>query len=152
MNIANSDRRKVEITRALVEGAQVLPRAYRIHDTKQHGLSLKVHPTGRRVWCLDWARNKSINLGMYPHVTVAMARERARQALVERDEGGAPAAVRPAGQADGSMLVGTFVVEHYATHIRSKRKRAETELAEMQSLFGERFYDLPLAGVTGRCC
>lgn len=107
-----------------------------------------MHPTGRRVWCLDWARNKSINLGMYPHVTVAMARERARQALVERDETGAPAAVQPAGQGDRSMLVGTFVAEHYATHIQAKRKRAETELAEMESLFGQAFYGLPLAGVT----
>lgn len=139
---------RVEITRAVADGAVPAAKRYRIMDTKQPGLFMRVSPSGVRVWYLAWARNRDLKIGVYPHVTVAMARERARKALVERDEGGAPAAVRPAGTGDGTMLVGTFVDEHYATHIRSKRKRAETELAEMESLFGQVFYGLPLAGVT----
>ncbi|GMV31987.1 MAG: hypothetical protein AMXMBFR59_41120 [Rhodanobacteraceae bacterium] len=148
MNESTLPNRKLEITRAIADGAGPAAKRYRIIDTKQPGLFMRVSPSGVRVWYLAWARNRDLKLGVYPHVTVAMARERARKALVERDEAGAPAAVRPAGQGDGSMLVGTFVADHYAAHIRSRRKRAETELAEMQSLFGERFYGLPLAGVT----
>lgn len=162
MDIANSSRRKVEITRVLADSAQPLGRAYRIHDTKQHGLSLKVHPTGRRVWCLDWARNKSINLGLYPHVTVAAARERARVALVERDTGGAPVAARPSAAGadtplgefidgetvDGKKVRGDEKDGQYATWLRADRPNAENDLAELRAQFKADFFSTPLAGIT----
>lgn len=149
MDIANSGRRKVEITRALADGAPLLPRAYRIHDTKLHGLSLKVHPTGKRTWCLDWARNKSITLGTYPVITVAAARERARAALVERDALGAPAAALPPPGASPTTLLGDFIAGDFERWLRGKRPdRADKDLADLKLQFGATFYAVPIADIT----
>jgi integrase len=143
------DALRVEITRAIADGAKSAGRIYRIHDTKQPGLCLRVHPSGRKVWNVNWARNRSLQIGAYPHVTVAMARERARSALVERDAAGAPKAAQPPA-ADGTMLVRDFVDEKYAPWLRAqpKRKWVESDLAEIKALFEADFYDLRLCDVT----
>lgn len=140
--------RRVEITRSIADAAKGEAKIYRIHDTKQPGLCLRVHASGRKVWNIHWARHRNFRIGVYPHVTVAMARDRARQALVERDAAGAPIAARPATE-DGTMLVRDFVEQKYAAFIRAKkRKRVESDLAEMESLFGATFYGKRLCDVT----
>jgi integrase len=143
-----ADPRRCEITRAVADAAKPEAKHYRINDTGQPGLCLRVLPSGRKVWEVNWTRNRSVQLGRYPHVTVAMARERARLALVERDDGGAPAAARPVVD-DGTMLLRDFVEQKYAAFIRAKkRKRVESDLVEMESLFGATFYGRRLCDVT----
>lgn len=68
------------ITKSLVEKAKPQAKPYRIYDSIISGFSLRVQPTGRKIWMLEIKR-KTKTLGHYPAMTVAMARERAKQII-----------------------------------------------------------------------
>ena len=82
--------RRLELKRGIVESAAPEAKPYRIHDTKVPGLHLRVQPSGAKSWNLRWKADHTLSLGKFPAVTLEMARIRARRALTEGDEHGAP--------------------------------------------------------------
>src|SRR6202166_476915 len=64
-----------------VRMAKPRPKSYRLSDS--NGLYLEVAPSGSRYWRLKYhfgGKEKRLALGVYPHVSLADAREWSRQA------------------------------------------------------------------------
>lgn len=73
---------------------------FKLPDGK--GLHLLVTPTGSKLWRFNYrhqGKHKTLALGAYPDVTLAMARERHRAARTQLAEGVDPAAVKQAAKA-----------------------------------------------------
>lgn len=66
-------------------------------DTKMPGLALRVAPSGRKTWTVVWHRGRQTRrfaFATYPAVTLATARDRARQILADLARGVDPVAKR----------------------------------------------------------
>lgn len=88
-----SAKGRTTLTAREVESAKPRTTAYRLHDAKVPGLSLRVLPSGVKSWNVTWARNRDLAIGKWPVVTVEAARTKARAKLAEADQHGAPLAV-----------------------------------------------------------
>lgn len=112
-----------------VESARPKDTAYRLHDARVPGLSLRVLPSGVKSWSVTWARNRESAIGKYPIVTVEAARTKARALLAEVDQHGAPLAVIAAENPnDGRVLTVADVCRDYTADIEeSGRKRCATD-------------------------
>ena len=85
------------LTAAEVRAAAPGERMYRLRDGGN--LFLQVEATGRKWWTLRYTfsgRQKSLSLGVYPVVSLAMARKAAKEAREQLAEGINPAEVRKA--------------------------------------------------------
>jgi hypothetical protein len=82
----------IRLTDAMVESATTA-RGREIRDSLRSGLSLRVAPFGAKSWSL-WSRLRGrsirVNLGRFPEVKLADAREAARLALLELAAGRVP--------------------------------------------------------------
>ena len=77
----------VKLTNRLIEAAGPRDKPFELWDTEQRGLLLKVTPTGKRIFMVfyrapDGTKRKP-RLGVYGQITLAQAREAARQMLGE---------------------------------------------------------------------
>ncbi|MGY1520155.1 tyrosine-type recombinase/integrase [Luteimonas sp. A482] len=125
-----------------VEAARPKVSAYRLHDGKVPGLSLRVLPSGVKSWCVTWARNRDMALGKYPAVTLEAARAKARAKLAEADKHGAPLAIIEAAKPNGGrvLTLRQFVDGDYRTWARHELKRGQEAVNRVLSVFE------PLAG------
>jgi hypothetical protein len=137
-----TDTTRFRLTRESVEAAQPKAKPYRLHDTKCPGLFLRIQPSGVKSWNVQWDRRNSVSRGKFPVVSLDMARERARKALVERDEHGAPLAVKPAKPDRAALTLRSYVAEHYGPWLEANRKAAKKNLAALKALFEAEFYPL----------
>lgn len=72
------------------------PERYEVTDADEPGLRLRVYPNGTRAWSY-WYRTKAgaarrVKLGIYPALTLAKARKKARSYSVQVDDGADPSA------------------------------------------------------------
>lgn len=127
-----------------VEAARPKDSAYRLHDGKVPGLSLRVLPSGVKSWCVTWARNRDMALGKYPAVTLDAARAKARARLAEADQHGAPLAIIEAAKPNGGRVLTfrEFVEGDYRTWARHELKRGHEAVNRVLSVFE------PLAGTS----
>ena len=113
--------KKTALTLKDVEGAKPQAKAYRLHDARVPGLSLRVLPSGVKSWSVLWARNRELAIGKFPGVTIEAARTRALGKLNETATHGAPiVTVKPSEEPTVAELC-----RDYVTKLR-KDKRAET--------------------------
>lgn len=112
-----------------VESARPKDSAYRLHDARVPGLSLRVLPSGVKSWAVTWARNRDLAIGKYPIVTLEAARAKARAILAEADQHGAPLAVIEAEQPNGGrVLTVADVCRDYTSAIKaSGRERSAVD-------------------------
>lgn len=78
------------LTKSAVEDAKATGKLYRLRDAKVPGLLLRVMPGGAKAWAIAWGRGQERTIGMYPTLTLTMARESALQLLAQIAEHGAP--------------------------------------------------------------
>lgn len=132
---------KINLTSRDVESAKPRETPYRLHDSKIHGLSLRVLPSGVKSWSVAWARNRELALGKWPGVTVDAARTKAREKLVETDQYGAPLEVieanRPA--VDRPISLGDFIDKEYAPYAVAHQKAGQATVDAIKSVWGELF-------------
>src|SRR5687767_12611574 len=108
---SKADKTQCRLTNAAVQSYTPKARDYLIYDSIVPGLFLRVLPSGIKSFNVAWKRNRKKSLGKFPGTTVDMARTRARAALVETAEQGAPA---DAGRVSGKPVTfGAFMKEHY---------------------------------------
>lgn len=131
-----------------VEAARPKDSAYRLHDARVPGLSLRVLPSGVKSWCVTWARNRDLALGKYPIVTLEAARAKARAKLAEADQHGAPLAVIEAARPNGGrvLTLRQFVEGDYRTWARHELKRGQEAVNRVLSVF-ESLAETPLPEV-----
>lgn len=104
---------KTKITAKVLSSIQPQEKAYRIHDTAQPGLSIRVLPSGHASYMVTWGRNQAATLGRVGMMTLDQARTEAARWLAE-------------AHAHGTPLVAT----------KSKRRAAHT----LQSYLEESYY------------
>lgn len=131
-----------------IESARPKDSAYRLHDAKVPGLSLRVLPSGVKSWCVTWARNRDLALGKYPAVTLEAARTKARAKLTETDQHGAPLAVIEAAKPNGGrvLTLREFVEGDYRDWARQELKRGQEAVDRVLSVF-EGLADTPLPDI-----
>ena len=120
-----------------VEAARPKDSAYRLHDGRVPGLSLRVLPSGVKSWCVTWARNRDMALGKYPVVTLEAARTKARARLAEADQHGAPLAIIEAAKPNGGrvLTLRQFTEGDYRVWARHELKRGQEAVDRVLSVF-----------------
>jgi len=81
---------KTKITAKTLSGIQPQEKQFRIHDTAQPGLSIRVLPSGHASYMVSWGRNKAATLGRVGMMTLDQARTEAARWLAEAHAHGAP--------------------------------------------------------------
>jgi integrase len=112
---------KTKITGKTISRIVPAEKAYRIHDTLQPGLSIRVLPSGHASYMVTWARNQAATLGRVGVMTLEQARTDAAKYLADAHATGEPAAItaKRAGAAMPTLdefLTETFepwAVEHH---------------------------------------
>jgi integrase len=123
------------LTRAAVEQAKPATKPYRMHDTKVPGLFLRVQPSGAKSWNVQWQRQTSTSLGRFPVLTLEQARERARKALVERDELGAPVKVLGSARVDQHATLAHYLEHRFEPWAKANLKAGARNVAVIRKQF-----------------
>lgn len=84
---------KAKITQKLINSLAPQEKHYRVFDTDQPGLFIRVQPSGHMAYMVSWARNRERSLGRVGTLTLAQARTEAARYLADAHEHGEPLAV-----------------------------------------------------------
>lgn len=119
---------KVRLTKRAVDAAKPAAKEYLLWDAELPGFGLRVYPSGRKVYLLQYKRRgetRKLRLGQHGPTTAEAARERARQHLAELDAGGDPAEARNAERSDPTVaeLCELYLAEG-ADHLKASTRTA----------------------------
>src|SRR3546814_15972202 len=122
-------KQRAALTEKAVKAASPKPTAYRLHDARVPGLSLRVLPSGVKSWNVTWARNRDLAIGKFPVVTLEAARVQAIAKLAETARDGAPQAVIAAAKPNGGkpLTVRAFADGAYRAFLRLEERRVGKE-------------------------
>jgi integrase len=88
----------IAFTEVKLRAASARSKEYTINDPKTPGLSLKITPTGRKVFVFryrsEYSRQRKLNIGRFSDFSVAEARRKARSHWADIYDGGDPASDR----------------------------------------------------------
>ena len=103
-----------------------------LYDARIRGLAVRISPKGTKsfvVWYRIGSKARRLTLGRFPTMSLAEARKRAQEALIQVADGKDPAAEKQRARTDyGGMLFGPLVNEFIAIYARRKTRRwRETE-------------------------
>lgn len=115
-----------KITKGTIERAGVKAKPYELRG--QHGLILRVQPSGKKTLYVQIRRGKRERIGDAEVVTLARAEYRAREILNAEQDGGA---LKSDPQ---KSKLGGFVEAIYAPWLRANRRRAEKTLDDLARL------------------
>ncbi|CAM5264066.1 tyrosine-type recombinase/integrase [Rhodanobacter lindaniclasticus] len=121
------------------------PRARDIRDQELKGLLLRVYPSGRKAFVMDFGHGHRRNIGDAAKLTVKQARITARQWAVDFDSGRLPPAARGKKR---SITFGEFVEKQYAPWVETANKSGHSATAALDALFKDDFYGKPLDEIT----
>jgi integrase len=110
-----------KLTKQLVDAATPRDREYFLWDGELHGFGLRVLPSGRRTYVVQYRaarRTRRMNLGPPAVLSPREARRRAAQALAEVLAGGDPSVTR---RAEG-ITVADLARRYLREHARTKKK------------------------------
>ncbi|WP_120993165.1 site-specific integrase [Stutzerimonas urumqiensis] len=140
---------KTKITAKILASLAPQAKTYRIHDTAQPGLSIRVLPSGHASYMVTWARNKAVTLGRVGMLTLEQARKEAAQYLAEAHEHGTPLAVTQGRKGAVSPTLRAFISDHYMPWFKTHHKGHEKTLHTLENNF-EPIMDLRIEEITGR--
>jgi len=143
----------MKLTAATVDKMQQTDRRQEIPDSLCTGLYLTVQPTGKKGWQVRYRHggvHRRMTLGGYPVLSLADARQRAREALAAATEGRDPAgevkaakAPKPDDHRDQFQNVVDLFLKRHASHNRRGDDVAAMFKREVLVAWGERkIYDI----------
>src|SRR5262249_51603047 len=138
---AASPARKRKLTELFVKRVRAEPRAFVVWDTHQHGLALKVQPTGARAYKTVYRyhnRPRWFHLGNARAISLGDARKLAARVMLQAAEDADPVAVRKAERG-----AGTFA-ELHSRYIDEFAKRRNKSWKQADALMSR--YVLPRLG------
>ena len=100
-------------------------------DQRIKGLLLRVHPSGKKTYMLNYARGKYITLGDAGLIKVARARERA---LEELGKIAAGKALQDVGNGNRGGIFSEFFRKHYEAYILGNQRGAKQALVRYRHL------------------
>lgn len=137
---------QAKITQRNLSKFATQPKPYDVRDTELKGFILRVHPTGRKVYYVQYARGKREKLGTVPAVTVEQAREKAKTILAGIMLGHeTPAQKRLRAQAH---TLKTFIENVYAPWAEEHRKSGTATVARLKARFLDDMGDKILPEIT----
>jgi integrase len=122
--------RKQRLTELTVRKLRPERGAYLVWDSHQHGLAIRVQPTGSRAWVCVYSRQgrpRWLHLGDARSIGLAEARTLAAEAMVEVARGKDPAAEKRAERGAGTFAeLATRYVEQYAKRRNKSWPQSDT--------------------------
>lgn len=140
---------KTKITAKVLAGLQPQASQYRVHDTQQPGLCIRVMPSGHMSYMVSWGRNKSATLGRVNVMTLDQARREAAQYLAEAHEHGEPVAVSQSRASAAMPTLERFLADQYEAWARAHHRDHENSLRAIRKSFAE-LLPLPLDEIDHR--
>ena len=138
----------MKLSAAAVENLKPKPTRQEVPDSLCVGLYLVVQPTGKKSWQVRYrhaGKHRRMTLGAYPVLTLAQARERAREVLAATAEGRDPAEEVRAAKApkpdDDRDKIKTLVAQYDRRHLSTLRSGRTVRRAldrHVVSKWGER--------------
>lgn len=146
----------MKLTAATVDKMQPNDRRQEIPDSLCTGLYLIVQPTGKKGWQVRYRHggvHRRMTLGSYPILSLAEARQRARDALAAATEGRDPAEEVRAAKApkpeDNRDKVKTLIAQYDRRHLSGLKSR-ETVRRELDRFVGAAWGDRDIHTITKR--
>lgn len=126
---------KTKITQKLINSLPTEPKAYRVHDTVQPGLFIRVLPSGHKSFMVTWGRNKNATLGRVGVVTLDQARTEAAQYLADAHAHGEPLAIAQGRKGAALPTLRQFIDDTYMPWFETHHKGHEKTLHTLDNNF-----------------
>jgi integrase len=126
---------KSKITQKLINGLTPEPKAYRVHDTVQPGLFIRVLPSGYMSFMVTWGRNKNATLGRVGVLTLDRARTEAAQYLADAHAHGEPLAITNGRKGAALPTLRDFIDDTYMPWFKAHYKGDEKTLHTLDNNF-----------------
>lgn len=137
---------KAKITQKLINSLEPKDRHYRVHDTEQPRLFIRVQPTGHKSYMVTWGRNRERSLGQVGTLTLAQARIDAARYLADAYEHGEPLAVTQGRRGAASPTLRDFLADTYhpwfEAHYKGHEANKKTLEQAFQALLDSRLTDI----------
>ncbi|TBN46709.1 site-specific integrase [Pseudomonas sp. BGI-2] len=130
---------KTKITGRLLANLAPQEKAYRIHDTSQPGLFIRVLPSGHASYMVTWARNKAITLGRVGKMTLEQARTESAQYLAEAHAHGEPLAVSQERKVGGMPTFESFLTDQFEPWSKTHHRDAVNSSRAIRKSFADLF-------------
>jgi len=124
-----------------IEAFKPKVKRYEVHDILCPGFSLRVFPTGRKVFSVKYRyglTQRRLPIGVHPRISLAEARNKAIEALRLVDEGIDPAARRRQLSMTFESVCADFIRQYARPRNRSWREAERIMDREFVSVFGQR--------------
>jgi hypothetical protein len=133
--VTELDRLKTKITQKLISGLPSEPKAYRVHDTVQPGLFIRVLPSGHKSYMVTWGRNKNATLGRVGVMTLDQARTEAARYLADALEHGEPLAITQGRKGATLPSLRLFIDDTYMPWFKTHHKGHDKTLHTLNNNF-----------------
>lgn len=117
------------------------PKEY--HDSRQPGLILRVQPSGYKSFIAGYGRGKRVTLGRAGVMTLARARNAAREVLTAAEQG----QPIPNPRTRGKMTLGEFLEREYRQWAESHQRAGASNVVRLKRFFAD-LLDRPLVDLT----
>jgi len=124
-----------------IEAFKPQPKRYEVHDALCPGFSLRVFPTGRKVYGLRYRyglKQRRLPIGVHPRISLADARAKAFEALRLVDEGIDPAARRRQLGMSVEAICADFIRQYARPRNRSWKEAERILKREFVAVHGQR--------------
>lgn len=128
---------KTRITSRVLAALAPREKTYRIHDTSQPGLFIRVLPSGHASYMVTWARNKAVTLGRVGKMTLEQARTESAQYLAEAHAHGEPLAVSQERKVGGIPTFESFLSDHFDPWSQAHHRDATNGSRAIRKSFAE---------------
>jgi len=132
---------QIKITPSVVQNLKPKEKSYRVFDTLLKGLTIRVRPTGKKTWCVNYRRPNGQRtdhlIGPTNLFTVTEARDQARDflAAIARGEDPKAEAKAEAQAQNGILTLGEFIQDIYAPWVIENRKTGGETVAMILRAF-----------------
>ncbi|WP_338487981.1 site-specific integrase [Pseudomonas trivialis] len=126
---------KAKITQKLINSLQPQEKHYRVFDTDQPGLFIRVQPSGHMAYMVSWARNRERSLGRVGTLTLAQARTEAARYLADAHEHGEPLALTQNRRNANTPTLREFLDDTYLPWFKAHHKGYDKTLHTLDNNF-----------------
>ncbi|CAI8856406.1 integrase [Pseudomonas jessenii] len=140
---------KAKITQKLINSLIPQEKHYRVFDTDQPGLFIRVQPSGHMAYMVSWARNRERSLGRVGTLTLAQARTEAARYLADAHEHGEPLAVTQKRRNTNTPSLREFLDDSYLPWFKAHHRGYEKTLHTLDNNFAS-IMPRRLNEITGR--
>ncbi len=134
---------KARLSRSLVAGLKPEAKPYEMRDLTLAGFLVRVQPSGRAAYYVEWARGKRKALGSTAKLTFEQARTQAHEMLGEAIKHGAP---KLPTKADTTTF-GDFIDKTYAPWAKANRKDGAATVTRLDKCYRRDLWGKPLAEI-----